>query len=132
MSYTSFEYSDAKLSENSGEYSVTITLKNTGIFAGKEVVQLYVAAPESKYADKPVKELKAFKKTAELKTGESEKLTFNFSKADIASFNALEQAWITDAGKYNVLIGASSADIKAELPFEIANTVWGEKVHKAF
>jgi beta-glucosidase len=132
MSYTTFVYSDAKLSENNGEYSVTLTVKNTGKFAGKEVVQLYVAAPESKYADKPVKELKAFKKTAELKPGESEKLTFNFSKAEIASFNALEQAWITDAGKYNILIGASSADIKAELPFEIANTVWGEKVHKAF
>lgn len=132
LSYTSFDYSDAKLSENNGEYLATITIKNSGKYPGKEVVQLYVAAPESKYADKPVKELKAFAKTAELKPGESQTVTLKYSKADIASFNTLEQAWITDAGKYKVLIGASSADIKAELPFEIGTTEWVEKVHKAF
>jgi beta-glucosidase len=132
LSYTSFEYSDAKLSENNGDYLATITIKNSGNYSGKEVVQLYVAAPESKYADKPVKELKAFVKTVELKPGESQTVTLKYSKADIASFNTLEQAWITDAGKYKVLIGASSADIKAELPFEINTTEWVEKVHKAF
>jgi len=132
LSYASFEFSKASLSESNGEYSVSVTITNTGKCAGKEVVQLYVSAPESKYADKPVKELKAFAKTTELKPGESETVTLQFSKADIASFNSLEQAWITDSGKYNVLIGASSSDIKAELPFEINNTEWVEKVHDAF
>ena len=131
-SYTTFEYSDAQISENNGDYSVTVSIKNTGKYAGKEVVQLYVAAPESKYADKPLKELKAFAKTAELKPGESETVTLTFTKADVASFNTLELAWITDAGNYNALVGASSADIKAELPFVINDTEWMEKVNQAF
>ncbi|MDX8338564.1 beta-glucosidase [Draconibacterium sp. IB214405] len=132
QSYTTFAYGGAKLSESNGEYTVTVSVKNTGDYAGKEVVQLYVSAPESKYADKPVKELKAFAKTAELQPGESETVTLTFSKADVASFNTLEQAWITDAGDYKVLVGASSADIKAELPFAVSKTEWMEKVHKAF
>ncbi|PZX10573.1 beta-glucosidase [Breznakibacter xylanolyticus] len=132
LSYTSFEYSNATLIENNGGYSATVTIKNTGKYPGKEVVQLYVAAPESKYADKPVKELKAFAKTAVLKPGESETITLKYTKADLASFNTLEQAWITDAGKYKAQIGASSVDMKVELPFEISNTEWMEKVNKAF
>ena len=132
QSYTTFDYSGAKLSESNGEYSVTVNIKNTGNYSGKEVVQLYVSAPESKYADKPLKELKAFTKTEELQPGESQTVTLKFKKADVASFNTLEQAWITDAGKYNALVGASSADIKAELPFALDKTEWIEKVHKAF
>ncbi|MDO9257828.1 MAG: beta-glucosidase [Bacteroidales bacterium] len=132
LSFTTFEYGKANLSENKGEYTVTVEVKNTGKYAGKEVVQLYVAAPSVKYTEKPVKELKAFAKTAELKPGESTTVTLNFSKKDIASFNTLELAWITDAGKYKALIGTSSADIKADLPFEIATTEVVEKVHKAF
>nr|WP_321485043.1 beta-glucosidase [uncultured Draconibacterium sp.] len=131
-SYTTFEYSGAKLNESNGEYTVTVSIKNTGDYAGKEVVQLYVSAPESKYADKPLKELKTFAKTAELQPGESETVTLTFKKADVASFNTLEQAWITDAGDYKALVGASSADIKAELPFALNKTEWIEKVHKAF
>ncbi len=132
ISYTTFEYSNASLSENEDEYTVTVSIKNTGKYAGKEVVQLYVSAPESKYADKPSKELKAFAKTAELQPGESETVRLKFTKADVASFNTLEQAWIADAGKYKALVGASSAQIKAELPFAVAETEWMEKVHKAF
>ncbi|WP_319592200.1 fibronectin type III-like domain-contianing protein [uncultured Draconibacterium sp.] len=132
QSYTTFDFSDAKISESDGDYTVTVSVKNTGDYAGKEVVQLYVSAPESKYADKPLKELKAFAKTAELQPGESETVTLTFKKADVASFNTLEQAWITDAGKYKALVGASSADIKAELPFALDKTEWIEKVHKAF
>jgi beta-glucosidase len=132
ISYTTFEYSNAKLSENNDEYTVTVVIMNTGKYTGKEVVQLYVAAPSVKYTNKPAKELKAFAKTTELKPGESATVTLTFSKADIASFNNLEQAWITDAGKYKAIVGASSADIKAELPFEIDSTEVVEKVHKVF
>lgn len=132
LSFTTFEYGKANLSENNGEYTVSIEIKNTGKYAGKEVVQLYIAAPSVKYTEKPAKELKAFAKTAELKPGESTTVSLKFSKANIASFNTLEQAWITDAGKYKAIIGASSADIKADLPFEITTTEVVEKVHKAF
>ncbi len=132
LSYTTFDYSNAKISENNGIYTVSVTITNSGNFNGKEVVQLYVSAPESKYADKPVKELKAFAKTADLKPSESETVSLTFTKADVASFNTLEQAWITDAGNYKAVVAASAKDIKGELSFEINKTEWVEKVHKAF
>lgn len=132
LSYTTFEYSGAQLSERNGQYTVTVNVKNTGKYAGKEVVQLYVAAPESTYADKPVKELRAFAKTQKLEPGASEKVTLTFTQANLASFNELELTWITDAGNYKVLIGASAKDIKAELPFVIKKTLMGEQVHNAF
>ena len=72
LSYTTFEYSDAKVDQKNDIYDVTVTVKNTGDREGKEVVELYVAAPDSKAANKPVKELKAFAKTKNLKPGESE------------------------------------------------------------
>jgi beta-glucosidase len=132
LSYTAFVYGKANLTEDNGEYTLSVEVKNAGKYAGKEVVQLYVAAPSVKYTAKPAKELKAFAKTPELKPGESTSVTLKFSKKDIASFNTLEQAWITDAGNYRAMIGASSADIRAELPFEINTTETMEKVHKAF
>ncbi len=132
LSYTTFDYSNATIKESNGNYTVSVTVTNSGDYAGKEVVELYVSAPESKYADKPVKELKAFGKTAELQPGESETVELTFTKADVASFNELELAWITDAGDYKALVGASSADIKAELPFSISETEWMEKVNHAF
>ena len=132
LSFTNFVYSKANLSESNGVYTVSVEVKNTGKYAGKEIVQLYIAAPSVKYTEKPAKELKAFAKTAELKPGESTTVSLNFTKKDIASFNTLELEWITDAGKYQAIVGASSADIKAELPFEIATTQVVEKVHKAF
>lgn len=132
LSYTTFIYGNPTLSENNGDYTVTVDVKNNGNYPGKEVIQLYVAAPSVRYTNKPAKELKAFAKTPELKPGESVKVTLHFSSADIASFNTLEQAWITDAGNYKAMIGVSSANIKAELPFDISSTTVVEKVHKAF
>lgn len=132
LSYTTFKYNDVKLSEKDGAYTITVNITNSGKFTGKEVVQLYVTAPISKYADKPSKELKAFVKTSDLEPGESETVKLHFTKSDVASFNELEQAWITDAGSYNIIIGASSKDIKAELPFQIEKTEWIEKVHHVF
>jgi len=132
LSFTNFVYSKANLSESNDVYTVSVEVKNTGKYAGKEIVQLYIAAPSVKYTEKPAKELKAFAKTAELKPGESTTVSLNFTKKDIASFNTLELAWITDAGKYKAIVGASSTDIKAELPFEIITTEVIEKVHKAF
>ena len=66
LSYTTFEYSDAKIAEKDGGYEVNVTIKNTGSYEGKEVVELYVSAPDNKAANKPVKELKAFAKRQSL------------------------------------------------------------------
>ena len=120
LSYTTFEYANASVSEDDGVYTVTVDVKNTGKREGKEVVQLYVAAPESKAMNKPVKELKAFAKTGSLKPGETAKVTMSVDATALASYNEERSAWVVDAGKYDFLVGASSADIRASLEAEVS------------
>ncbi len=115
LSYTTFEYSDAKIAEKGDTYEITVTVKNTGNLEGKEVVQLYISAPDNKAANKPVKELKAYTKTKALKAGESEKVTLTVRAADLASFDEGASAWVVAEGEYQFLVGASSQDIKATL-----------------
>ena len=116
LSYTTFEYSDAKIAEKGDAYEVSVTVKNTGAREGKEVVELYVSAPDNKAANKPAKELKAFAKTKVLKAGESETVTMTVKAADLASFDEAASAWIVAEGEYQFLVGASAQDIKATLP----------------
>ncbi|PAM94977.1 glycosyl hydrolase [Flavobacterium sp. IR1] len=132
-SYTNFEFSDVKLSSPTftDKLTVSVTVKNTGKTAGKEVVQLYLAAP-SKYIDKPKEELKAFGKTKELKPGESETIKLTLAPKDLASFLENKSAWIAEAGTYKVLIGASSLDIKKAVEFSVSNEITVEKVKKSF
>ena len=115
LSYTTFEYSDAKVSVGGDKATVNVTIKNTGNREGKEVVELYVSAPDPKAANKPAKELKAFAKTKNLKPGESETLTLTVKTADLASFDESASAWVVAEGEYQFLVAASAADIKATL-----------------
>lgn len=115
LSYTTFEYSDAKIAEKDGGYEVNVTVKNTGAYEGKEVVELYVSAPDNKAANKPVKELKTFAKTKSLKPGESETITLNVKAADLASFDEANSAWVVAKGEYDFIVAASAKDIKATL-----------------
>lgn len=115
LSYTTFEYSDTKIAEKDGGYEVNVTIKNTGSYEGKEVVELYVSAPDNKAANKPVKELKAFAKTKSLKPGESETVTLNVKAADLASFDETASAWVVAKGEYEFIVAASAKDIKATL-----------------
>ena len=115
LSYTTFEYSDAKIAEKGDAYEVTVTVKNTGTLEGKEVVELYISAPDNKAANKPAKELKAFAKTKQLKPGESETLTLTVKAADLASFDEAASAWVVAEGEYQFLVAASAQDIKATL-----------------
>jgi len=115
LSYTTFEYSDAKIADKGNAYEISVTVKNTGSLEGKEVVELYISAPDNKAANKPAKELKAFAKTKVLKAGESEKVTLTVNAADLASFDEAASAWVIAEGEYQFLIGASSQDIKATL-----------------
>ena len=119
LSYTTFDYSDAKVAEKADAYEVTVTVKNTGEREGKEVVELFVAAPDSKAANKPAKELKAFAKTKALKPGESETLTLSVKAADLASFDEAASAWVVAEGEYQFLVAASAQDIKATLPAQV-------------
>ncbi len=124
LSYTTFEYSDAKVADKGEDYEVSVTIKNTGNREGKEVVELYVAAPDSKATNKPAKELKAFAKTKNLKPGESETVTLKVKAADLASFDEAASAWVVAEGEYQFLVAASAQDVKATLPAAVkAGTV---------
>ena len=94
---------------------------------GKEVVQLYVSAPDAAKANKPDKELKAFAKTAELKPGETVNVVLTVNARDLASFDDATSSWVVDAGEYKFLVGASSRDIKTTLKADVAAS--SEKVN---
>jgi beta-glucosidase len=115
LSYTTFAYSDSKIAEKGDAYEISVNVKNTGNHEGKEVVELYVSAPDSKTANKPVKELKAYAKTKALKAGESETVKLTVKAADLASFDEASSSWVVAEGEYQFLIGASSQDIKDTL-----------------
>ncbi len=118
LSYTDFAYDKAAIQADNGVYTVSVEVKNTGKTAGKEVVQLYVSAPDAASANKPEKELKAFAKTKELEPGEAVVVTLKVNAADLASYDEAASAWTVTPGNYKFLIGSSSRDIKATLEAE--------------
>jgi beta-glucosidase len=124
LSYTNFAFSALKLSSATfkDEIKVTVDVKNAGNTAGKQVVQLYLAAPSVKL-DKPESELKGFAKTKLLQPGESETVSFTINTRNLASFDPSVSAWIAEAGKYTVKIGASCSDIKQTAVFELGKEI---------
>ena len=130
MSYTTFEYSNLKLSSTSfsSKMKATANIKNTGKIAGKEVAQLYLSAPTTEI-EKPVQELKGFAKTKLLKPGESQQLSFELDERSLASFWSGISAWVADKGDYEVRIGASSKDIKLHASFNLPKDIVVEEVH---
>ena len=119
LSYTTFEMSKpAVKAKGNSAVEVSVTVKNTGAVAGKEVAQVYVTAPKGRL-EKPAQELKAFAKTRELQPGESQTLTMTIPVRDLASFDEAGSQWLTEAGTYTFRIGFSSRDIKASLPIAL-------------
>lgn len=126
LSYTTFSYNDVKAADNGSNISVSVTVTNTGKRPGKEVAEVYVTAPKGAI-EKPAQELKAFAKTRTLQPGESQTLTMNIDKADLASFNTKQSAWVADGGSYTFKVGASSRDIKGTATLNIKGSK--QKVH---
>ena len=122
LSYTSFEYSDLKLSKHQFtkketlEASVTIT--NKGKYAGEEIVQLYLRDKVGSLV-LPVKSLKDFKKVF-LNVGESKKIKFLINNEKLSFYNA-KLVWDSELGDFDIMIGASSADIRLKDSFELIN-----------
>ncbi len=116
LSYTTFAFDNAKIKVKKDAVTLTVTVKvkNTGSVAGKEVVQVYVTAPEGGI-EKPAQELKTFAKTRELQPGESQTLTMQIPIRLLASFDEQGSQWLTAAGDYTFRIGASSRDIRQTL-----------------
>ena len=123
LSYTTFAYDDAKVSLDGDKVNVSVKVTNTGDRPGKEIVQIYASDSQAKERNKPEKELRGFAKTAELAPGQSETVNISFDVNDLASFDASKSAWRRDAGTYNVLVGASSRDIRSTLPLEVDEKV---------
>lgn len=119
LSYTTFEYSDATVSAADGVVTATVTVTNAGQAEAKEVVELYASAPGADM-DKPAQELRAYAKTRSLKPGESQQIVLTFKEADLASFSEEKSAWVVEGGEYQLHIGASSRDIRAELALAVA------------
>ena len=128
LSYTTFEMKDEKLKMKGDRIEVSVTVKNTGKVAGKEVAQLYVTAPKGKI-EKPAQELKSFAKTRELQPGESQTLTMTLLKRDLASFDEAGSQWVTEAGQYLFKVGNSSRDIKLTASLKL--TEYTEATHNA-
>ena len=112
LSYTSFTLEAGEVSEEAGTVTVRAAVTNTGAFAGKEVAQLYVSAPQGRL-DKPYQSLAAFEKTEELQPGGNAALTLSFDLRSLASYDEARACWILEGGDYVLRLGASSADSKA-------------------
>lgn len=119
LSYTTFEMGKPSVKANGKNIEVSVTIKNTGKVAGKQVAQVYVTAPKGGY-EKPAKELKAFGKTRELKPGESQTLKMTLEKRDLASFDEANSQWKVDAGNYLFQVGTDVESIKGTATLKVA------------
>lgn len=125
LSYTTFEYSDLKLSADSikdtDTLKVSFKIKNTGDRDGAEVAQVYVNDVESTIY-RPVKELKGFKKVF-LKAGEEKEVEVELDKRAFAFYNVDAHDWQVETGEFKILVGASSRDIKLEKSVNVESSV---------
>ncbi|MFN8504242.1 glycoside hydrolase family 3 C-terminal domain-containing protein [Kouleothrix sp.] len=113
LSYTTFELGAPRLSAESldpgGELAITVPVRNSGTRVGQAVVQLYVRDAEARL-ERPDKELKAFAKVA-LQPNETRDVSLSLGMRALAYFDDTRQAWVADAGDFELLIGTSSADL---------------------
>ena len=112
LSYTTYKYSNIKVKQNGKlDYTVTAKIKNTGKAAGEEIVQLYIAPQQQAALPRPVKELKGFVKVS-LEPGESKVVEMNLDARSFQYYDDNKMDWVAEEGKYEVLVGASSRDLK--------------------
>lgn len=120
LSYTTFEYSNLKLSKktmkNSETIQVSVSIKNSGKFAGEEVVQLYLRDKVGSVV-RPVLELKDFQKI-KLNAGETKTIEFTIDNQKLSFYNK-ELAFVSEPGDFDLMIGSSSADIRLKDSFEL-------------
>jgi len=125
LSYTTFEYSNAQISAKNFKdvegVTVTIDVNNKGNHAGMETVQVYVHDQKSDLI-RPEKELKGFAKV-ELKPGETRSVSIQLDFRSFAYYHPRYKQWITEDGDFDLLIGASSADIRARLTVTLESTL---------
>jgi beta-glucosidase len=121
LSYTTFEYSGLKISQptvkKGGTVEVSLQVRNTGARAGAEVVQLYVHDVEAS-VDRPEKELKGFRRVT-VQPGQSETVSFTIDQSALSFFDPGRKTWVAEPGAFDVLVGASSRDIRLRGEFSL-------------
>ena len=124
LSYTTFEYSNAKLSAETFKdvdgLTVSVDVTNTGSMAGKETVQVYVR-DQAASVSRPVKELKGFAKVS-LQPGETKTVTITLDFRAFAFYHVKHKTWVAESGDFDIFIGASSADIRCTLKATLQST----------
>lgn len=118
LSYTTFDWADAKVSSDDTGLTVTVTLTNTGTRAGAEVVQVYAARPGSAVVRAP-RELVGFGKV-HLEPGESRELTVPVRREDLAYWDVRLTRWVVEPGPYDVHVAASSRNVRATVSVDLA------------
>ncbi|MEH7097174.1 glycoside hydrolase family 3 C-terminal domain-containing protein [Neobacillus vireti] len=130
LSYTSFDYSnlviDKQEIDDTETVQLSVTVKNTGEVAGKEIIQLYVRDVESSVI-RPEKELKSFEKV-ELQPGEEKEVTFVLDKRAFAYYNVDLKDWHVESGVFEILIGKSSVNIELIGNIQVNSTVSVKKL----
>jgi len=121
LSYTTFSYGKPSIDKATmtadGSVTVKVDVINTGKRAGAEVVQLYIADLKSSLP-RPAKELKGFKKV-QLNPGETKTVEFTIDSSALSFYNDTKKQWEAEPGAFEAIIGASSADIKGKVKFEL-------------
>jgi beta-glucosidase len=127
LSYTTFDYGPLSLSSKEigpgDSLRISVDVTNTGQRAGKEVVQLYIRDEQARL-QRPEKELKAFAKV-QLAPAECKTVTLSIACDALAYYDDLARAWVAEAGVFEVLVGASSEDIRSTATFTLtASSCW--------
>ena len=117
LSYAKFEYSDLEIKPTAEGFDVRFTLTNKSDRDAEEVAQVYVSRPAS-HIERPVKELKAFKRIA-LKANECQQVSITIRRADLCHWDQTAQTWMLEPGNINVLVGGSSDN----LPLNLSTTI---------
>lgn len=118
LSYTEFSLSSPIIKSVKDGFVASVTVKNIGEVPGKEVVQLYISAPENGL-EKPTSELKGFAKTRELQPGESQTMAIKVDNYDLASFDENQSSWISAKGKYILKFGVDVQDIRVKSEYTL-------------
>ncbi len=118
LSYTNFEYNTLNVTLANDTLNVTVSIKNIGNQAGKEVVQIYVSKPNSSI-DRPMQELKAFAKTRNLNPGETEDIVLKIPVSQLSYWDEKTSGWALEKGVYAIKSGSSSRTIKLTKEIEI-------------
>ncbi len=134
LTYTDFDI-NCSAKEQGDSITVTATVKNVGNFTAKQVVQVYFAAPNGRLGT-PARQLIAFGKTKELRSGDREVLELTFKKTDMAAFDdsgasGYKNAFVLEAGVYKILVGTDVRTAKEALSVELAETVLVKQCEEA-